>query len=107
MRYELLLLLAVASPPVSRLHRIQDPAPAPAAEPAPEQAARDAALRAAGRNAGLEFTDAELSQLRAAVADDQVTFARLRAAALPNDLPPAFAFEPLLPGIAVRAPRLA
>jgi len=71
-----------------------------------EHAAQDADLAAAGRGAGLTFTDAELSQLRAVAAENQATFERLRGEVLPNDLAPAFAFSPLLPGTAVRPPRL-
>ncbi len=65
----------------------------------------DAELLAAGRLAGLEFSPAELEQLRGTASELFEGLARLRATVLPNDLPPAFAFDPLLPGVAVRPPR--
>lgn len=68
--------------------------------------AADAELVAAGRRAGLEFTDAEVAQLRGLAAEQAATFAILRAESLPNDLAPAFAFSPLLPGMTPRPPRI-
>lgn len=74
---------------------------------APDEPAPDADLLAAGRAAGLAFTASELGQLRALAAENSALFERLRLEPLPNDLPPAFDFSPLLPGFVVRAPRLA
>ncbi|MCY2961117.1 MAG: amidase [Planctomycetota bacterium] len=76
------------------------------ARQAPATAQPDPDLRAAGRYAGLPFSDAEVAQLHSVVVENLLTFARLRTEVLPNDLEPAFAFSPLLAGIAVRPPRL-
>ncbi len=66
----------------------------------------DADLRSAGRAAGLEFSDAEIAQLRAVAAENASLFARLRTEVLPNDLPPAFTFSPIGAQFPARAPRL-
>lgn len=80
---------------------------APAALQDARPVATDPDLQAAGRCAGLSFSDAEIRQLKAQSQENLATFWRLRAEELPNELPPAFDFSPLLPGTAVRAPRLA
>ncbi len=71
-----------------------------------DTAAADAELVALGRHAGLEFTEAEVAQLRGLAAEQAATFATWRSEPLPNDLAPAFAFSPLLPGVAPRPPRI-
>ena len=56
-------------------------------------------LAAAEKVIGLEFTGAERELMRDGVQDHRTQYEALRAIPLPNSLPPAFAFDPRLPGM--------
>ncbi len=70
--------------------------------PAPRELALDD-LDGAAAAAGLVFEADELEQMLAGVRNQLAGFSRLRALELANDVPPAFRFDPLLPGMELRA----
>lgn len=81
---------------------VQDPsAPADTPDKTPDELTLGD-LRAASRVAGLELTDAELEQMLEGVREDLASYRSLRAVPLANDVPPAFRFSPVLPGVEPR-----
>lgn len=84
------------------------PAPAedaPPAPPEPEPIPPDA-LRAGLELAGLTFGDAELALMGRRAAVHRDAYARYRGVPVPADLPPALRFEPRIPGLVGRPPRV-
>lgn len=96
MLIRLLLLVPFAAPqgaaleaPAGRATRAQDPL-------VPQD------LLAAARVAGLDFGPRELELMLEGVRANLAGYARLGGLSLPNDLAPAFRFDPLLPGLEAR-----
>ncbi len=67
------------------------------------QGERKTQADAAARLIGLQFTDAELELMMRKVGANLRSFKRLRREVLPNELYPALAFNPFLPGIVDRS----
>jgi len=59
-------------------------------------------IASAEKIAGLEFTPEEREMLARGINGFARNYARLREVPLPNDVPPAFQFNPLLPGMTVQ-----
>ena len=59
-----------------------------------------AAVAAAEEILGLSFTEAERDLMLEGLTEQRAAYAELRAAPVPNDLPPAVGFDPLPPGLA-------
>jgi Asp-tRNA(Asn)/Glu-tRNA(Gln) amidotransferase A subunit family amidase len=85
--------LAIASS-LAALPALAAAAEAPAAVPA-------AALAAAEKLLGLELTDAERALMAEGLAEQLGEYQAIRAVPVANDVPPAVAFSPLLPGARV------
>jgi Asp-tRNA(Asn)/Glu-tRNA(Gln) amidotransferase A subunit family amidase len=96
----------------------QDPAPK-APEPKPEAPKSDTPksdktaplltsedVLHAGVVAGFKWTPEQLAQMQQSVIDDSTTAQKLWQFHLDNDVPPAFRFDPLLPGTHAQPPRL-
>ena len=81
---------------LAALPLLQEPSPTPAS-----QAIDD--LRATARVLGLELTDAELKLMTRTVAEQRDGYAEVRKVPLTNADALAFTFDPLLPGMNVRA----
>ncbi len=81
---------------------LQQP-PQPPREP---KLAKEQVLEA-GRVIGLEFTDDELKLMLSGVSENLGAYERLQKIPLENDVPPALAFSPLVPGVTVRPQKLA
>ena len=79
----------------------QDPQPPQPPETRPED------IRAAARVIGLELSDSELVLMPRTLDEQRSGFAAVRAVPLANSDAPCFAFDPLLPGMRVRACALA
>lgn len=58
-----------------------------------------ATVRESAKLAGLDFTDTECEEIARNVARQADRFEEIRAVALPNSVPPALHFDPLLPGM--------
>ncbi len=56
-------------------------------------------LKAAEQLSGLEFTDAEREMMVGGLNRQLASYEKLRTVELPNDVPPALQFNPLLPGM--------
>jgi Asp-tRNA(Asn)/Glu-tRNA(Gln) amidotransferase A subunit family amidase len=82
----------------------QDPKVEPEAKP-PALSAED--VLHAGKVAGFTWTPEQLAQMQAVVLDDYATAQKLWRFHLDNDVPPAFTFDPLLPGMKVQPQRVA
>ncbi len=83
----------------------QQPGTEAAAAPAPEPLVV-ADLAAAAAVAGLALDDAELAQMLVQVEEYRAGYLRLHGLTVPNELPPALRFDPLLPGMELRAVEL-
>jgi Asp-tRNA(Asn)/Glu-tRNA(Gln) amidotransferase A subunit family amidase len=64
-------------------------------------------VRGAARLAGLAYSPQEIDSTMSGLADNQSSYLANRATALPNSLPPAFQFQPLLPDFQPAIPDIA
>ena len=65
----------------------------------------EAEIAVAARIIGLDFTDEERTLMWESVAQNRGKYTQIRAVPLDNNVPPAFVFDPRLPGAAYPAPR--
>ncbi|HMA37068.1 MAG TPA: amidase [Chloroflexia bacterium] len=72
--------------------------PPPTAAASTPPALTGAQVAAAAAVAGLAFTDAEQALMLEGLEEKRAAYAQIRAVPLPNALPPAFVFDPRLPG---------
>ena len=78
--------------PMGRAFGAEPPEPPPPSVP-------DDEISAAADLIGLQFTPEERKLMNTSVAEHRDNYARLRGIVLENDVPPAFTFNPVIPGL--------